>query len=355
MANYTNKFNFCGEIMIPKRSPLVKREHKNSDMISMNLGIKNGANCVFVTAKEFKNSIIKTRNDDNEPIEIDWNDRLDEDVIKSVRPGNRYVVDLNERKEFITQWDMIEYLETILPSYEGKIVVSGRFVKRPYKDRFFDEFQVRNVYAADANAKPRFKLNLELYYNKDSVDTSNVKEDGKIYLNAYVPMWMGSEEGVKLMPQTLVFNTAIYDMENPMHKTQYELKMHELMVKSKTPVRMGWELVVINGAEEKEFDESCLTELQRKYVEAGLKTLEDYKRGRVLGERVKEYRLFLPDLTGDFANGCVDSGYTAKEFEEAIYVPSRDESFADVEKNTSKSNDSVAHEEKDAVGLGDLF
>ena len=354
MAKYNNKFNFCGEILIPKRSPWIKREHKNYEIISMNLGIKNGNNCVYVTARDFKKEVIKTYNESNEPIEVDWNNRFDEDVVNSVRTSSRYTVNLDERKEFITQWDMIEYLESVLPFYEGAIVVTGRFVKRPYKERFFDEFQVHNVYAAGEKATPRFKMNLELYYNKDSIDTSNVKKDGKIYLNAYVPMWVGLDEGTKLMPQTLVFNTAIYDLENPMHKTQYELKMRELMVKSKTPVRMAWELVVINGAEEKEFDESCLTELQRKYVEAGLKTLEDYKRGRVFGERVQEYRLFLPDLTGDFANGYVDSGYTAKEFEEAIYVPSRDESFADIEKNTSKS-DGSAYEEKAEVGLGDLF
>ena len=81
---------------------------------------------------------------------------LDEDVIKTVRPGgNHYVVDLNERKEFITEWDMIEYLETdSAAAYEGQDCCEWPLVKRLYKDRFFDEFQVRNVYVADANAKP---------------------------------------------------------------------------------------------------------------------------------------------------------------------------------------------------------
>ena len=46
--NIYPRFNFCGDIVIPKRNnPWVKRDtYNNSEKISLNMGIKNGMNCV---------------------------------------------------------------------------------------------------------------------------------------------------------------------------------------------------------------------------------------------------------------------------------------------------------------------
>ena len=257
--NIYPRFNFCGDIVIPKRNnPWVKRDtYNNSEKISLNMGIKNGMNCVYVSAQGFKNDTIKTKNVDNEDIEIDWEDRFDKDTVDMVSSMRKYVVNLGERKEFITAWDMIEYLESALAGYAEPIVVAGIYKLRPgtgaYKDRIFEEFQIQNVYAAvDGKDTPHLTMNLDLYYDKNSIDRSEEKSEGKIFMNCYTPMWSAADAAQKMFPVSTVFNTSVLDMSKEKHKRIYDLKMRYLETKSKNPVHMNWAIGVVNGAEEKD-------------------------------------------------------------------------------------------------------
>lgn len=116
----------------------------------VNFGIKAGNNLGYVKLEGFKNDEIKTMDIDRNNIEVAWSNRLDEDVIKTVASTKKFTVNLGERKEFITEWDMIEYLESALAGYEDDIVVTGKFVLRPgtgkYKDQVYREYQIQNVY-----------------------------------------------------------------------------------------------------------------------------------------------------------------------------------------------------------------
>ena len=118
---------------------------------------------------------------------------------------------------------------------------------------------------------------------------------------------------------------------------------------------MIWEVVMLNGAEEVEFDESQLTKAQKEQIELGIRTLDDFKpKGAILGGRVNEYRLFDPKLTGDFAEGLVDTEMKESEFEEEIYRPAVDEKLDDVvEKAESKKEETKT--EESTVDDDDLF
>ena len=112
---------------------------------------------------------------------------------------------------------------------------------------------------------------------------------------------------------------------------------------------------MINGAEEVEFDESQLTKAQREQLELGIRTLDDFKpKGAILGGRVNEYRLFDPKLTGDFADGLVDTEMKESEFEEMVYAPAVDEKLDDVvEKAEAKTEESKVEEA--TIDDDDLF
>jgi hypothetical protein len=356
------RFNFCGSIVIPKRNgSWVKRDSfGRSEKISINFGIKNGSNIAYVTAQNFKNDPIKTRDTDGAPIEIKWDDRFDADVVKTVSSASKYVVNLGERKEFITAWDMIEYLEAALAGYADDIVCTGRYVIRPgvgqYAGQYFKEFQLQNVYSAGENAKHRLAMNLDLYYDRDSMDTSSLKDNGKIYMNCYTSMWINKDEGNKMVPVQVVFNTAAFNMDSPREKAKYESNMGYLTTKSRNPVHMNWELGVVNGAEEVHFDESCLTKAQKRQIELGFSTLEDFRpRGTIFGERVNELRINKPLLMGEFADceTAAQSDYTAREFEEMIYIPSKEETVEDMMK--SGASKSTHKDEDDERDLDSIF
>ena len=56
-----------------------------------------------------------------------------------------------------------------------------------------------------------------------------------------------------------------------------------------------------------------------------------------MGDKINEYRLFDPKLTGDFADGLVDTEEKVSEFEEKIFVPAKDETLDEAKKNSKSS------------------
>lgn len=336
-----SRFSFCGKISVSRKAPMVKRDTlKTSEKISINFGIKAGTNMGYVKLEGFKNDTIKTLDVDKKSIEIDWADRFDENIVKNVSSIKKFTVNLGERKEFITEWDMIEYLESALAGYEDDIVVTGNFALRPgtgkYSDQVYREFQIQNVYAPSEKDTPHLTMNLDLYYDKDSMDKSSFKDDGKILMHCYTPMYSKADAARKMFQIDTVFNTAVFDMNKPKHKAIHDYKMRYLETKSRNPVHMNWQLAVVNGAEEVEFSEDSLSEQQKEQIELGISKLEDFRRGPIYGQRVNELRLVKPLLTGEFetCKTAADSGYTAREFEDEIYVPMADESVDDMMKDS---------------------
>lgn len=356
------RFNFTGVASLPKadaKRPFVKEIMKDKRrMLSLNFGIKESDNnMAFVEAFDGEQNKIMTMNSDNEKITIDWEDRFDEEVIKTVASYKKIIVDFGEdfggRNEFITTFDAIEYIREVLPKYKGKITVTGQMVKEFYNGKYYDKFKIQNIYAVDDEKKNRLLLIADIYYNKSCIDKTDYKSDKVIAVDGYVQQYINKDEGTKYIPQRFVFNASKYDEKNEKHKKLLDYKMKYIDIADKTMQHMMWEVVMLNGAEEVEFDESQLTKQQREQIELGIRTLDDFKpKGAILGGRVNEYRLFDPRLTGDFAEGLVDTEMKESEFEEHIYRPAVDEKLDDVvNKAESKTEESKTEEIDD----DDLF
>lgn len=379
----TSRFSFVGTALIPKeksKRPFYKEFEKTDNetkkkktMRSMTFGVKESdANVAFVEAFDSEQDTIYTMDSDDNKIEVDWADRFDEEIINSVASYRRYTVDLGEehggRKDFITLFDFMEFLNEHLPKYDGKVMVTGQFVKEWYAKgkQYFDKFRIQNVYAVEDDIKPRLSLSMEIFYNKDSLDKTDFKDNKKIYINGYIEQYINKDEGKKMIPMQFIFSAAKYDLEgNEKHKALYNYKMRYIDVKtSKAMVHIPWDLVLVRGAEEEEFNESMLTARQKEQIELGLKKLEDFKpRGTILGERVNEYRLFDPKLIGDFADGLIELDETISEFEERIYQPTSEETLEEAKANSKKSkksdddtdNDTKPSASESSVSEDDLF
>ena len=349
------RFNFVGTPVIPKegaKRPFFKVTEKTDDkkkkktMAGMNFGIKESdINMAFVEAFDSVQEKILTMDVDNEKLTVDWEDRFDEDIVAKVANYKKYVVNLGEdfggRQEFITAYDFMNYLNDNLRNYKGNIRATGQFTKEWYaaQEKYTERFRLQNVYAVDEEVKPRLALVADLYYNKDSVDKSSFKEDKKVYLDAYIEQYIKKDEGKKMIPMQVVFSAAKYKVdENEKHKKLLDYKMSYIDTKSKTFVHIPWDLVLIRGAEEAEFNESMLTARQKEQIELGLKKLEDFKpKGTIIGDRVNEYRLFDPRLDGEFADGLVDTEETPSEFEEKIYCPTKSETLEEAKESSKKA------------------
>ena len=368
------RFNFTGTVSLPKadaKRPFVKemekeyyddksKTKKTRKMLSLNFGVKESDNNMgFVEAFDGEQTEIMTMSADNEKIAIKWANRFDEDVVETVASYKKTVVDLGEelggRKEFIALYDAIEYIRENLPKYTGKVTVVGQMVKEFYNGKYYDKFKLQSLYAVPDDRKNRLLLTADIYYNKSCVDKADYKSDKVIGIDGYVQQYINKDEGTKYIPQRFVFNASKYDPENEKHQKLLDYKLKYVDVSNKTMQHMMWEVVMLNGAEEVEFDESQLTKAQKEQIELGIRTLDDFKpKGSIFGERVNEYRLFEPKLTGDFADGLVDTEMKESEFEEMVYAPAVDEKLDDVvEKAESKKEETKA--EESTVDDDDLF
>lgn len=365
--SYQSRFSFCGTPVIPKQKAdtkrpfckeISKKDEKTKEtkkMLSMTFGIKEtDMNMAFVEAFDSQQKVIKTMDVDNEKIDVDWDDRFDEDIIEKVANYRKYIVDLGDdhggRQEFITAYDMIEHLREHLPNYDGRVVVTGQFTRDWYakKKTYFSKFRIQNVFAAPEERKNRLLLTMDLFYNKSSLDDSDFDENKKMTLDCYIEQYINKDEGRKYVPIQVVFSGAKYDLENEKHKKLFDYKMKYIKVKNKNMVHIPWEIVLLRGAEEAEFDESMLTDSQREQVELGIKTVDDFRpKGNVYGDRIDEFRLFEPKLEGDYADGVLECDDTADEFEEKIYVPAQDETMEEAKKNSKSSSKAKKDEDED--------
>lgn len=365
--SYQSRFSFCGTPVIPKQKAdtkrpfckeITKKDEKTKEtkkMLSMTFGIKEtDMNMAFVEAFDSQQKVIKTMDTDNEKLDVDWDDRFDEDIISKVASYRKYIVDLGDdhggRQEFITAYDMIEHLREYLPDYDGRVVVTGQFTRDWYakKKMYFSKFRVQNVFAAPEERKNRLLLTMDLFYNKASLDDSDFDESKKMTLDCYIEQYINKDEGRKYVPIQVVFSGAKYDLENEKHKKLFDYKMKYIKVKNKNMVHIPWEIVLLRGAEEAEFDESMLTDSQREQVELGIKTVDDFRpKGNVYGDRIDEFRLFEPKLEGDYADGVLECDDTADEFEEKIYVPAQDETMEEAKKNSKSSSKGKKDEDED--------
>lgn len=365
--SYQSRFSFCGTPVIPKQKAdtkrpfckeITKKDEKTKEtkkMLSMTFGIKEtDMNMAFVEAFDSQQKVIKTMDTDNEKLDVDWDDRFDEDIISKVASYRKYIVDLGDdhggRQEFITAYDMIEHLREYLPDYNGRVVVTGQFTRDWYakKKMYFSKFRVQNVFAAPEERKNRLLLTMDLFYNKASLDDSDFDESKKMTLDCYIEQYINKDEGRKYVPIQVVFSGAKYDLENEKHKKLFDYKMKYIKVKNKNMVHIPWEIVLLRGAEEAEFDESMLTDSQCEQVELGIKTVDDFRpKGNVYGDRIDEFRLFEPKLEGDYADGVLECDDTADEFEEKIYVPAQDETMEEAKKNSKSSSKAKKDEDED--------
>lgn len=349
------RFNFIGEVLLPKadaKRPFVKEGEfdgrdkkgkptgKKIKSLSLNFGVKeNDNNMAFVEAFGSEQTTIKTKNSDNEDIEVAWNDRFDEDIVKLVASYRKTTVDLGEelggRKEFISVYDAIQYVKENLPQYKGKICITGQMTKEWYKDKYYDKFKIQNIYAVEEDKKNRLTIIADIYYSKDSIEKDDWRTEKKIFIDGYIQQYINKDEGTKYIPQRFVFNASKYDENNEKHKKLLDYKLKYVDISAKKMQHLLWECVMLNGSETVEFDESQLTKAQKEQVELGIRKLEDFRpAGSIFGDKINEYRLFDPKLTGDFADGLVDTEMTVSEFEEVIFAPAKDEKLDDVVKKS---------------------
>ena len=352
------RFNFTGNVSLngmETKNPYIRKGKTSSgyDYMSFNMSVvaeKN--NRAYVECFGMKQKEIKTMDTDGNKITVSWEDRNDEDVVSKIANYKKHIVSVfGDRKEFTTEWDMINYIVENIDEFKDlRVVVTGNVQKNEYQGKMSNRFVIQNIYAADDEAKNALKVNAEVFFGKNDLDFDDWADEKKIYINGYTNEFLdkntlGTDKGEnRYVPQQFIFDASKIDFENEKHVKllKYKLRMlgcdltSDNKIKCKLGAKNMYSMMMTinyqNGAEAVEFDESMLTDVQKEAIELGLKKVEDFRpAGQAFGNRVTIFKVVDFDLRGKYEDGIVEADKIS-DFEESVYTPTEDENIDDVMK-----------------------
>lgn len=369
------RFSFTGKLIVtdkPGEKGHYLREGKTKGKVpsnyrSINLQVaaeKN--NRAYVELFGSEQDEIKTMSTENEKITIDWGDRFDKKVIDNVASYKKTVIKIgDDRNEFIAPYDAIEFFAEHLDELKDtNVTITGQRSKNLYQDKLSDRFQITGIYPAADDATNRLEVNMDFFFNKESIDTTDWRKEHKLYINGWTEEYLSDLKDNRYVPQKILFDCSKVDWENEKHvqMVNFRLKIlgceldddNKVVVKLKKGIyKIGVKTTFINGSEEAEFNESMLTEIQKMAVEMGVNTLEDFKPSKkVYGESVIIYKLRDFNMRKDsgYENGAVDTEITIKEFDEKVWAPSVETSVDEIDKDAEESTTNEAEDDEDLFG-----
>ena len=310
-----------------------------------------------------KQDVIKTMDAEGNKIDINWDDRLDDDVVEQVASYKKYVLKLgDERLEFISPWDFAEAIKEHKDELVNKTcLLSGDTSVNVYQGNVSNRFNLKGIYEVDEDSKKNLKISAEYYFCKDSFDTSDWSSEKKLYINGWTKEYINKDIGQKYVPLQLVFDCGKIDFDNEEHVKMVKFKLGILgceLVDGKIKCKLGKTVKSIdavigyvNGAELQEFDESMLSDTQREAISLGLKKLSDFQTGNVYGNRVTLYKLVNFGLKGKYEDGALDTEEKISEFEENVFVVEEEETVEEVVEKAAKKTEV----EEDSDDDEDLF
>lgn len=372
------RFNFTGKLRVntadAKYPSFRSGKSKNgNEYKSATLFINPAENNSGVTELfGAKQDPIKTMDTDGNKIDVAWDEREDADVVKNVANYRKNVIVCDDdRNEFVSSYDAVEFLENNVDELKGKIVtVTGRSVKNIYNGEISERYQIQNLYVAAedklASKKQALNINEICYFNKDSFDLSEFKSESKIYVNAYTKEYIDKDNQDVFVAKQYIIDASKVDFNDPQMVKIFNVRFRPLGLAYKDEkvscglkagkyYHMAINVKMMNGSPESDFDESMLTPAQREMVELHIKELEDFRpKGSIYGSRVLQYKIYACDISGDeYSEGKpVEYEGKASEFEDNIYTaskPEKKDEELDMNEPTSDSD------EGDDDSLDDLF
>ena len=345
-----NAFRFVGKLefnSLESKVPYVRKGTTKNGAAYQTLSfsvVPTKNNRAFVERFGMTEKEIKTKDNNNGDLTVDWADRFDEKIVNSVARYKRFSIKLNGTyHEFISAYDFVQFVIDHLEEFKTKtFVVTGGINVNVYNGKTSFRYQVQAIREVGDEEEIENKLTVrfDTFYRAEDVVMDNWKKDKEIIINAFTYQYIDKDIKFKYVPTTYYINLA---NENNDKKVALFLKQFgidaesdKIKIKDKEVVSLPVRCEYINGSEEIPFDESCLTENQKEMIEFGLKTLDDFKpKGSIFGQRITKFFCIDVDTRDDYADGYKVEQITSGEFSTEIFTPAATEvKAADVKDNS---------------------
>ncbi len=287
----------------------------------------------FENKKDYMSLIYKKRNHEMKKDE----DKTKEDYDKIKEYDLEIRQKATKRKYFCHIKDAIAELNKSLPyiGKEQKVMIKGSVKVNYYNNKSRLEYIPSSIELVSNDTAEKLEILTDFFFdNKSLLDD---KENKRVLINGYVGQIVKKKE--------LLYNTEVIldykkiDTENETHMKMLNFLKDTFEVKNKKYMhKIKIELQVINGREQVEFSEECLTAHQKMMIELGMSTVESFKpKGGAFGDRIQELRLIKPIFVGEFENGAVES-IAVKDIGDYMPIDDGDVNIKDVKKEDKKED-----------------
>lgn len=365
-------FDFTGEIVIPESTDdfYVVDQYTTSSKARLVLGVRDEDenSTAFVKLEAWLNNqgnpIRYKRDLDGNTIDVAWNDRMNESVLRNIQDFSKTIVDIetdfekkeaydkkffsairmrnnkdgdmakadeyldefyaeaDNRYEFLSEIDLLDFLREQLPRFQDthKIRIRGNVELDEYKGKIYRNFVPSTIELVDKEKDSSLKATLNIYFSQLSMDESSFRDTKKIYLNGYLYGYDKNSEYDKrsYFPQQFVINASKFDMENDKHKKILDYIKGKFAVRGRDFYYQQCEISVFNGADILSGGDDApvdLTPEQQIEVDLGISKPEDFATGQKnFGERYTELRIVKPVTKNIFSNGALETGLKDEEF-----------------------------------------
>ena len=216
-----------------------------------------------------------------------------------------------KRKEFLSEYDFAEFLNTLLRSdkyKDKKFVVRGTYEMQYSEDkqRWYSNYVPNRIYLAADDAEETATANVVLFYDSSSLIDAT-EEKGRYYVNGYVQVYDNNRKQNVFAPYTVVIKTD--DNEKKVKK------IVSLFTVDEGVKELGMVVNLLDGAQKTEITFESLSEDVQDNILCGLVEFEDVVKslgGSIYGERITENR--FTKLGRGYGAGRKDTVYSSEDF-----------------------------------------
>lgn len=263
-----------------------------------------------------KNNIIYTVDNEGNKMEVNWMDRFNPTIIKSVSDMRKIKLNFeteseNDSMAVLSQYDAVQEIKQNL-SKDKRIVVVGNFKVEKYKDsngiaRSSMKYIPQKIRLAKEEEINKAELTLSFVFDKESWDESRLKSENIVDITAYTTYFdktLTPNRNVFVqIPLVLDFNylfeSSAVHLTDEVKKIFVGLYKKYFTAKANQYFETQWKCDVIRGFDDKEITLDDLSPNQKLLIQFGRVTLEQLAkemRNRVVGDKINEIRLNRPTL-----------------------------------------------------------
>lgn len=333
-------FRFCGTVSIsddtfPKEDTTSASGWKyRRANFPVKISDSNSLYVQLMGGRASTNPVVYVRNKEDQPIQLKWDMRNNEDVLKNVKPADFIVIRIEEgadgkliAKKFVSEVDAIDYLADHLTD-GTKVHIGGDVEYQRYNGEIQRSFNITRITLAKEDVEPYAVMQQTYLVDTHSLPRKwekELEENHQIKINTFVPQYVGKENGKTIkrtlaMPQQITLKATDDNLDK-------RIKIVEKMFKvDKKVVR---ELIlqnnVVYGYEQTSGEIEMTPELQ-ELVELGIMTEEQIKNevtvtGSKVDEVVFDHPVLRKDGDGDYSKLYGFDRYAP----EALIVPDDEE------------------------------